>query len=126
MILRLLLFILWIGQMPSFSQQTVASDSLAAVTKLLHDKDQALMDAVTAGNPKVWDAALAQDAFYLDEAGEMNSREDLLKQIQPLPPGVSGSIKISDYKVTLHGDTATVFHADNEEENFHGQNLHAR
>jgi ketosteroid isomerase-like protein len=108
------------------AQQTTSPNFLEQTTKLLHEKDQALMDAVTAGDPKVWDAALAQDAIYLDEAGEINSRADLLKQIQPLPPGVSGNIKVSDYKMTLHGDTATVFHADNEEENYHGQQLHAR
>ena len=96
------------------------------VSKLLHAKDQALMDAVTAGDPKVWDAALAPDVIYLDEAGEINSRADLLKQIQPLPSGVSGKITVNDYKVTLHGDTATAFHADDEEETFHGQQLHAR
>jgi ketosteroid isomerase-like protein len=84
------------------------------------------MDAVTAGDPKVWDAALAPDVIYLDEAGELNSRADLLKQIQPLPAGVSGKITVNAYKVTLHGETAIVFLADDEDENFHGQKLKAR
>jgi hypothetical protein len=101
-------------------------NSLEEVTNLLHTKDQALMNAVTAGDPKVWDAVLAPDVIYLDEAGEINSRADLLKQIQPLPAGVSGKITVNDYKITMHGDTATVFMADDEEENFHGQQLRAR
>jgi len=121
-----LVFVIVLIPVSAFAQPAPSQDSWEEITKLLHDKDQALMNAVTAGDPKVWDAALAPDAIYLDEAGEINSRADLLKQIQPLPQGVSGSIKVSDYKVTLHGDTATVFHADNEEENYHGQQLHAR
>ena len=100
--------------------------SLEEITRLLHAKDQALMDAVTAGDPKIWDAVLAPDVIYLDESGEINSRADLLKQIQPLPAGISGKITVNDYKLTMHGDTATVFLADDEEENFHGQQLHAR
>lgn len=103
-----------------------AALSVEQITYLLHAKDQALMDAVTAGDPKVWDAALAPDVIYLDESGEINSRADLLKQLQPLPAGVSGKIVVNDYKLSLHGDTTAVFMADDEEENFHGQQLHAR
>ena len=127
---RRLLFLAFLigGQMCALStaQQATAANSLEETTNLLHAKDQALMDAVTAGDPKVWDAALAPDVIYLDEAGDINSRADLLKQIQPLPPGVSGKITVNDYKVTVHGDTVTAFHADDEEENFHGQQLKAR
>jgi ketosteroid isomerase-like protein len=129
MVRRLLFFALLISaQLPvaSVAQQATAANSLEEITNVLRANDQALMDAVTAGDPKVWDATLAPDVIYLDEAGEINSRADLLKQIQPLPPGVSGKITVSDYKVTVHGDTATAFHVDNEEENFHGQQLHAR
>jgi len=110
----------------SSAQQVPPVNSLEEITNLLRAKDQALMDAVSAGDAKTWDTALAPDVIYLDEAGEINSRADLLKQIQPLPQGVSGKIAVSDYKVTLHSDTATVFHADNEEETYHGQQLHAR
>ncbi len=124
MVQKLLLMALMAMAVPSIGQQ--AGNSLEEIANLLHTKDQALMDAVTAGDAKVWDAALAPDVIYLDEAGEINSRADLLKQIQPMAPGTSGNIKVTDYKVTLHGDTATVFMSDEEEENFHGQVLHAR
>jgi len=127
MVRRLLFFVLWMGVlMPAGAAQQTSANSLEEITNLLHAKDQALMDAVTAGDPKLWDAVLAPDVIYLDEAGDLNSRADLLKQIQPLPAGVSGKITVNDYKVTLHGDTATAFFADDEEENFHGQQLHAR
>ena len=124
MVRQLLLLALLAMTLPSVGQQ--AGNSLQEITNLLHAKDQALMDAVTAGDPKLWDATLAPDVIYLDEAGDLNSHADLLKQIQPLPAGVSGKITVNDYKLTLHGDTATAFFADDEEENFHGQQLHAR
>jgi hypothetical protein len=124
--LSLVFIILMAGISLSVAQNAPAGNSLEEITNLLHAKDQALMDAVTAGDPKVWDAELASDVIYLDEAGEINSRSNLLKQLQPLPAGVSGKITVNDYKLTLHGDTATVFMADDEEENFHGQQLRAR
>jgi hypothetical protein len=124
MVQKLLLLALLAMAVPSVGQPT--SNSQEEIANLLHAKDQALMDAVTAGDPKLWDAALAPDVIYLDEAGELNSRADLLKQIQPLPAGVSGKITVNDYKLTLHDDTATAFFVDDEEESFHGQQLHAR
>lgn len=118
--------VLLLAAMLGSTPGNASASSVREITNLLRAKDQALMDAVTAGDPKVWDAALARDVIYLDEAGEVNSREDLLKQIKPLPPGVSGKITVSSYSATLHGDTATVLHADDEEENYHGQQLKAR
>jgi hypothetical protein len=129
MMIRLsLAFVFLVGGLTctlSVAQNTPAN-SLDEITKLLRAKDQVLMDAVTAGDPKVWDAVLAPDVIYLDEAGEINSRADFLKQIQPLPAGVSGKITVNNYKLTLHGDTATAVFVNDEEENFHGQLLHAR
>jgi len=126
MVRRLVVFGLWmLILVPAGVGQNPAS-SVEEISNLLHAKDQALMDAVTAGDPKVWDAVLAPDVIYLDESGVVSSRADLLAQIKPLAAGVSGNIKVTDYKLTLHGDTATVFMADEEEENFHGAQLHAR
>ncbi|HSS96633.1 MAG TPA: nuclear transport factor 2 family protein [Terriglobales bacterium] len=126
MVRQLVVFVLWmLILVPAGMAQNPAA-SVEEITNLLHAKDQALMDAVTTGDPKVWDAMLAPDVIYLDESGELSSRADLLSQIKPLAAGVSGNIKVTDYKLILHGDTATVFMADEEEENFHGAQLHAR
>lgn len=126
MVRWLVLFVLCVLILVPAGTGQNSSASVEEITNLLHAKDQALMDAVTAGDPKVWDAALAPDVIYLDESGEVSSRAALLDQIKPLAAGVSGNIKVTDYKLTLHGDTATVFMADEEEENFHGAQLHAR
>lgn len=94
--------------------------------ELLRAKDQALLDAIAPGNRKVWDRALAADAVYVDENGTVIERAEFLKQLEPLPAGASGIIKIASYSAHIAGDLATVVRTDDEEENYHGQMLHAR
>ena len=89
-------------------------------------RDQALLDAVAPGDVKVWDAALAPDAVYVDEEGNIMGRADFLKELKPLLAGVSGNIRISRYSAQQNGDVVTVVHTDNETEIYHGQHLTAR
>ena len=95
-------------------------------TDLLRAKDQALLDAVAPGDRKPWEQALAADAVYVDEEGNIMDRAAFLKELNPLPPGVSGNIKITSYVAHVSGDLATVVHTDDEQENYHGQMLTAR
>ncbi|QNI34378.1 DUF4440 domain-containing protein [Alloacidobacterium dinghuense] len=101
-------------------------DSPQTVTQVLRAKDQALLDAIAPGNVKVWDAALAEEAVYVDENGVILDRAAFLKQLTPLPPGASGTLVISSYQASEQGDVATVIHTDDETENYHGQTLKAR
>jgi len=117
MILMLLLFTaLGLHASPNPPDQT---------TELLRAQDQALLDAFAPGDRKVWDRALAADAVYVDETGAIMSRGEFLKQLEPLPAGASGSIQIASYSAHISGDVATVIHTDDEQENYHGQMLHA-
>jgi hypothetical protein len=111
--LTLLLF-LTIQSPVSSAQQT---------TDFLRAKDQALLDAIAPGDRKVWDDALSSDAIYVDENGTVMNRAEFLKQLDPLPAGTSGNIKIASYSAQISGDIATVIHADDEQENYHGQAL---
>src|SRR5882724_2133995 len=95
-------------------------------TQELRLRDQQLLDAIAPGDVKVWDSALAADAVYVDENGEIIHRADFLKQLQPLPPGVSGKITISAYSAQQSGEVTTVIHTDDEEETYHGQHLTAQ
>jgi hypothetical protein len=96
------------------------------VTQELRLHDQQLLDAIAPGDTKVWDAALAADAIYVDENGVIINRADFLAQLLPLPQGVAGKIAISAYSARQSGDVATVVHTDDEEENYHGQHLTAQ
>jgi hypothetical protein len=103
--------------------QTFAADP---TVDLLRARDQALLDAIAPGDKKVWDEALAPDAVYVDENGVILDRTEFLKQLDPLPPGTSGSLHIASYSARVSGVLATVIHTDDEQENYHGQMLKAR
>jgi hypothetical protein len=91
----------------------------------LQAKDQALLDAVATGDRATWEQTLTPDATYVDENGATLTRSELLADFGPLPAGVSGQIRIVDYKLKQIADTALVVHRDEEQESFHGQALTA-
>lgn len=97
-----------------------------STVELLRGKDQALLDAIAPGDRKVWDEALAPEAVYVDENGIIMNRAEYLKQLDPLPAGASGTLRIASYSAHIAGDLACVTHMDDEEENYHGQVLHAQ
>lgn len=124
-----LVWLLGMGSLWATPQAGTAAASAQTpqeVERLLRDKDQALLDAIAPGDTKTWDAAMAPGAVYVDENGEIIARDEFLKQLTPLPAGASGNIKISAYRLELHGDVAIVVHTDDEDENYHGQKLTAR
>ena len=116
-------FIVWMSVFAAPASAAVASSDFV---QEFRQRDQALLDAFAPGDVKVWNAALAAEAVYVDENGEVMNRADFLKQLQPLPPGASGTIAISAYSVSQSGDVATVVHTDDEQELYHGQHLTAQ
>jgi hypothetical protein len=110
----------------AFALQVPAKISSDRTTAMLRAKDQALLDAIAPGDRKVWEQALALGAVYVDENGTILSRSDFLKQLEPLPAGVSGNLRIIYYSAQVSGDIATVIHKDDEQENYHGQALTAQ
>jgi ketosteroid isomerase-like protein len=107
------------------AQATAASNAPPELVSLLRSKDQALLDAIAPGDRAIWDRTLTPDAIYVDENGRTLTRTEFLAELQPLPAGVSGQIRIADFQVHQIGDTATVVHRDEESESFHGQPLKA-
>jgi hypothetical protein len=87
---------------------------------------QQLLDAVAPGNAAVWDHYLAPDLVHVDENGAIQTKGELLRDLTPLPPGLTGSIRVDSFRVTLHGDTAIVAHEDQEQLDYYGQPLHTR
>src|SRR5579862_3795273 len=98
----MLVLALFLGLLPQAAPTT--DDPVA----LLRSKDQALLDAIAPGNKKVWEETLAADAVYVDESGAVLNRGAFLDQLNPLPAGVSGNLKISNYQAHVIGDLAMV------------------
>jgi hypothetical protein len=119
----LLAFVIYGAPTPAGPQTDAKT---ADITTALRAKDQALLDAIAPGDRKPWDAALAPDAIYVDESGAIMHRAEFLEQLVPLPAGASGELKIATYSAQVDGDLALVIHADDEEENYHGQLLKAQ
>ena len=87
---------------------------------------QELFDAVAAGNQAPFKKYYADDALFSDEKGRNMDKEALVKDIQPLPAGFSGTIKIVRPQSRIVSDTAILSYDLDETETVFGQNLTAR
>jgi hypothetical protein len=91
-------------------------------------RTQALFDAVAPGDPTPWRKYLADDCLFTDETGKTQDKATLLGDLQPLPKGYSGSIRIEKVqsRLGLVRDTAILSYDLVESETIHGQELTAR
>lgn len=87
---------------------------------------QELFDAVAAGNKTPWNQYFADDVLYFDEQGHNMDKKALVASIEPLPAGLSGTIKIVNSKFNIRGNTLIHSYDMDESETVHGQNVHAR
>jgi len=108
---------------------TLASASALAqnndLARVLEQQTQELLNAVSSGDARVWDRYLDANAIYLAEDGTRKTKAALLKEITPLPTGISGSISVTAFEVRLHGDTAVTTHNDLESEDYFGHPIKA-
>jgi Domain of unknown function (DUF4440) len=87
---------------------------------------QELLDAISTGSPDVWARYLDSAASFTTEDGRVRSKREMVADVRPFPKEISGDIKVTDFKVTLHGSVAVATHVDDEHEVFHGQRLHCQ
>jgi hypothetical protein len=107
----------------SLPAQRAASHDVAAI---LQKQTQELFDALVPGSASVWERYLDADISMTTEDGELLHKSQLVSQIKPFPEGVSGNIKVTDFKVTVHGTVAVATHVEDESENYHGHQLHCQ
>lgn len=94
--------------------------------EILRRQTQELLDAITNGSAAVWERYLDKDARYVDESGSVLTKKQMVDDIHPPPEGVSGSIRLTQFDVTMHGDVAIATYVDDENEDFHGHKLHCQ
>ena len=87
---------------------------------------QEIFDAVAPGNPEPFKKYFAEDAMFFDEKGRNLDKAALVKDIQPLPQGYSGSIKIVQPKSHIEDNVAVLSYDLDETEVVFGQKLKAR
>ena len=87
-------------------------------------RTQALYDAVTAGDPAIWQLTLSDDCVITDEDGHVYDKTAFLKTLRPLPKGFSGQIRIQRLTARTYGRAASVHYWMDEHEDALGQRLH--
>src|SRR4051794_19451700 len=100
-----------------------AGENTAAV---LQRQTQEMVDAITAGKAAVWDRYLDPQAIYTTEDGTLQTKAQMVEGTKPLPEGVSGDIKVTDFKAAVHGPVAVANYVLDEHETYHGHKLHCQ
>jgi len=105
---------------PDRMVQQVSSDEI--VDKLKR-ATQEMLDAVARGDKAVWERYLAEGSIYADEEGRVLTKDELIKELRPLPPGYQGSIKVGETKSLVRENVVVLSHVDHEELVLYGQKL---
>ena len=105
----------------AFSASAAAQEPLASTHGVILTLSRQLFEALTDGHSKVWAHTLADDAVVTDESGRRETKAEIVRNIRPLPQGISRSIEIRDPKVRQQGDTAVLDCENYEQETAHGQ-----
>ena len=85
-----------------------------------------MFDAVASGDKRPWQQYVADDVLYFDEKGRAMDKKALVADVEPLPNGYSGKIKVVNSKFNFQGNTAIHSYDMDESETVFGQELHAR
>ena len=93
---------------------------------VLQRQTQEMVDAITDGKAEVWNRYLDPQAIYTTEDGTLQTKAQMVEGIKPLPEGVSGDIKVTDFKATVHGQVAVANYVLDEHETYHGHKLHCQ
>ena len=104
----------------------VAAPAFADDHALIAQYEQEMADALVPGNVAVWDKYLDPGVIYAEEDGSYKGKAAMLKEIVPLPKGLSGTIKIELLSYHQDGDTAVALFRQNETEHYFGQTIYAK
>jgi hypothetical protein len=96
------------------------------VADVLRRQTQELLDAIATGSAAVWHRYADAGLRYVDENGRVLTKKQMVEETRPLPEGVSGTIKVIDFDVAVHGNVAVATYVDDENEDFHGHKLHCQ
>ena len=103
-----------------------AAGTTTAVSATLERATQALADAVAPGQRALWEQYTDPDFVYVTEDNEVKNRDTMLGELQPLPAGYTGSLKVEEFRCSDFGDFAVTTYILDEHETIEGHALHAR
>jgi hypothetical protein len=94
----------------------------APASKALPALAQQLLDALPSDS-SMWKRYLSERASFVDEAGDVSTKAELVVDFRPFPAGITGSIRVEDARVTDFGDFATVVFVAREKQTVFGQSI---
>jgi ketosteroid isomerase-like protein len=103
----------------------VAYADAASTEATLKKITQQLADALAPGDRAVWERYTDPSLLYASEDNVVKTREQLLKELTPLPEGYSGRIAIVEFQSKDYGPFAVTTYIQDEHENVEGHELHA-
>jgi ketosteroid isomerase-like protein len=103
-----------------------ASPAFADDRAVIAAQMQEMSDAIAVGNVAVWDRYADANVIYAEEDDSYKGKADVLKEIAPLPKGLSGEIKIELLSYHEDGDIAVALFRQNETEHYFGQTIFAK
>ena len=109
----------------AFALHSLANEPTITQDELVR-RTQELFDSVAPGNAEPFKKYFADDAMFFDEKGRDMDKAALVKDIQPMPKGYSGTIKLVRPKSHIEGNVAILSYDLDETETIFGQNLTAR
>lgn len=109
----------------AFALHSLADEPTITQDELVR-RSQELFDAVAPGNAEPFKKYFADDAMFFDEKGRNMDKAALVKDIQPMPKGYSGTIKLGRPKSHIESNVAILSYDLDETETIFGQNMTAR
>jgi ketosteroid isomerase-like protein len=103
----------------------LAAPTLADDRLKITEYEQQLSDAITNGTPAVWDEYLDPAVIYAEEDDSYKGKDEMIKEVRPLPQGLGGEIKVELLTYHEDGDTAVALFRQHEIERYYGQTIHA-
>jgi ketosteroid isomerase-like protein len=117
--------LLFVASTSAVAWSGVANEPAISQGELVR-RTQELFDAVAPGNAEPFKKYFADDAMFFDEKGRNMDKAALVKDIQPMPKGYSGTIRLVRPKSHIEGDVAILSYDLDETETIFGQNMTAR
>lgn len=108
---------------PLIAQSPPSASQNSNVLTQLKQATQELLDAIAVGKKEVWEKYLADGSLNTDEEGRVLTKDELLKELAPLPKGYVGSIKMGEPKVLVEDNVIVLTHLDREDLDLYGQKI---
>jgi Domain of unknown function (DUF4440) len=95
----------------------------SATLRWFQSTTQTLMDSIATGDTRPWRQVLDPSCVVTSEEGTVMTKQELLDDLRPLPPGLTGNIVVKELTVQEFPDLAVVRYLADESESVFGQEL---